>query len=327
MLNTLVAEQAEKQARLKQLRLDKAVVQTVQSETRQTADAAVQTDLPDIMEDLKKQVASLTNIVAELTEFKAKQTLRPTPSTSSLYFSDSDTFCDSLISGIIDQEPVAVVDQSRLVPDQSVNLAVPSPDKLPPAKLPPAMNQRPLVPEPPLTDSAVHAPDKLPPAVNQRLLVSAPPVADSAVPSSGQNRFMSIPLSSTSPYPQLRSPLSTIDTNALVTFNSIYRGPTDDQKRKVEAIVLMSSQIVPSAMAAVNVLFSEEELANENTSGTNGYKKLDDLKLCFLQSVLRQKHESQTYTEDWEDIKINTRCRGKRRTFLRRLQKQIDFNS
>ena len=79
MLNTLVAEQAEKQARLKQLRLDKAVVQTVQSETRQTADAAVQTDFPDIMEDLKKQVASLTNIVAELTEFKAKQTLRPTP--------------------------------------------------------------------------------------------------------------------------------------------------------------------------------------------------------------------------------------------------------
>lgn len=71
MLNTLVAEQAEKQARLKQLRLDKAVVQTVQSETHQTADAAVQTDFPDIMEDLKKQVASLTNIVAELTEFKA----------------------------------------------------------------------------------------------------------------------------------------------------------------------------------------------------------------------------------------------------------------
>ena len=323
MLNTLVAEQAEKQARLKQLRLDKAVVQTVQSETRQTADAAVQTDFPDIMEDLKKQVACLTNIVAELTEFKAKQTLRPTPSTPSLYFSDSDTFCDSLISGIIDQEPVAAVDQSLLVPDQSVNPAVPAPDKLPPA-----MNQRPLVPAPPVTDSAVPAPDKLPPAVNQRLLVSAPPVADSVVPSSGQNLFMSMPLSSTSPYPQLRSPLSAIDTNAQVTFNSIDRGPTDDQKRKVEAIVLMSSQMVPSAMAAVNVLFSEEELVNGNTSGTNGYKKLDGLKLRFLQSVLRQKHEWETFTEDWEDIKvkINTQCRGKRRSFLRRLQKQIDFN-
>ena len=112
-----------------------------------------------------------------------------------------------------------------------------------------------------------------------------------------------MPLSSTSPYPQLRSPLSTIDTNAQVTFNSIDRGPTDDLKRKVEAIVLMSSQMVASAMAAVNVLFSEEELANGNTSGTNGYKKLDGLKLRFLQSVLRQKHESQTFTEDWEDIK------------------------
>ena len=317
MLNTLVAEQAEKQARLKQLRLEKAVVHTVQSETRQTADAAVQTDFPDIMEDLKKQVASLTNIVAELTAFKAKQTLRPTPSTPSLYFSDSDTFCDSLISGVIDQEPVVAVDQPLLAPDQSVNPVVPAPDKLPPA-----MNQLPLVPAPPVTYSAVPAPDKLPSAVNpQRLL-------DSAVPASGQNFFMSMPLSSTSPYPQLRSSLSAIDTNAQVVFNSIDRGPTDDQRRKVEAIVLMSSQMVPSAMAAVNVLFSEEELANGNTSASNGYKKLDSLNLRFLQSVLRQKHESETFTEDWEDIKvkINTRCRGKRRTFLRRLQKQIDFN-
>lgn len=270
------------------------------------------------MEDLKKQVASLTNIVAELTEFKAKLILRPTPSTPSLYFSDSDTFCDSLISCIIDQENVAVMDQSLPVPDQSVNPVVPAPDKLPPA-----MNQRPLVPAPPVTHSAVPAPDKLPPAINQRLLVPVPPV-----PASSQNRFMSMPLSSTSPYPQLRSPLSTIDKNAQDIFNSIDRGPTDDQKRKVEAIVLMSSQMVPSAMAAVNVLFSEEELANGNTSGTNGYKKLDGLKLRFLQSVLRQKHESETFTEDWEDIKvkINTRCRGKYRTFLRRLQKQIDFN-
>lgn len=95
MLNTLVAEQAEKQAWLKQMQLEKGVVQTVQSETHQRADAALQTDFPNIMEDLKKQVASLTNILAELTEFKAKQTSIPTPSTPSLYFSNSDTFCDS----------------------------------------------------------------------------------------------------------------------------------------------------------------------------------------------------------------------------------------
>ena len=90
MLNALVAEQAEKKARLKQLRAKKAEVHkrrvAVPSETCQTADAAVQTAFPDIMEDLKKQVASLTNIVAELTEFKAEQTLRSILSTPSLYF-------------------------------------------------------------------------------------------------------------------------------------------------------------------------------------------------------------------------------------------------
>ena len=58
MLNALVAEQAEKQARLKLLQVEKSMVQTrkvaVQSETHKTAGAAVQTDFPDIMEDLKK---------------------------------------------------------------------------------------------------------------------------------------------------------------------------------------------------------------------------------------------------------------------------------
>ena len=230
--------------------------------------------------------------------------MRSTPSIPPLYFRDSDTFCDSLISGIIDQEPVAVVDQSLPVLDTSVSPAVPASDKLPPA-----MSQRLLVPAPPVTDSTVPASDKLPAAVNHHLPVPAPPVTDSAIPASGQNHFMSMLLSSTSLYPQLRSLLSAKDTNAITVFNSIDCGPTDDQKRKVEAIVLMSSHMVPSIMAAVNVLFSEEELANGNTSGTNGYRKLDGLKLCFLQSVLRQKHESETFTEDWEDIKvkINTR--------------------
>ena len=189
------------------------------------------------------------------------------------------------------------MDQSLPVPGQSVNPAVPVPDKLPPA-----MNQRPLVPAPPVTDSAVPAPDKLPTTVNQRLLVPVPPVTVPPIPASGQNGFVSMLLSSTSPYPQLRSPLSAIDNNAQVVFNSTDYGPTYDQKCKVEAIVLMSSQIVPSAMAAVNVLFSEVELANGNTSGTNRYKKLDGLKLGFLQSVLRQKHESVTFTENWQDI-------------------------
>ena len=89
----------------------------------------------------------------------------------------------------------------------------------------------------------------------------------------------------------------------------------------------MGTQMVPSAMACVNVLFSDEELANGNTASSNGYRPLDNLKLRFLASVLRHKYESPMFTEQWEDVKakINTGCRGKRRTVLRRLQRQINF--
>ena len=321
-MNTFLAEQAEKQTRLRQLRVGQAVVKTkevsvqcaVQTEPKQTAEAAVQTDFPaaDIMEDLKRQVDSLSKIVEELTQFKAQETLKHTPSP----FSDRETLCD--ISDIINQDPLAV-NQSLLVPDLSVNRAVPASDKFPSA-----VNQPLLV-----SDSSVNrlpASDKFPSAVNQPLLVPDTSV-NRAVPASSQSRF--IPqLSPANPHPQLRSPLSTIDSNAQLVFSSVGRGPTDEQKRKVEAIVIMSAQMIPAAMACINVLFSEEELANGNTSGSNGYKKLDNLKLCFLESVLRQKYDSDTFREKWEDVKvkINTRCRGKRRTVLRRLQRQIDFD-
>ena len=321
-MNTFLAQQAEKQTRLRQLRVGQAVVKTkevsvqcaVQTEPKQTAETAVQTDFPaaDIMEDLKRQVDSLSKIVEELTQFKAQETLKHTPSP----FSDRETLCD--ISDIISQDPLAV-NQSLLVPDLPVNRAVPASDKFPSA-----VNQPLLV-----SDSSVNrlpASDKFPSAVNQPLLVPDMSV-NRAVPASSQNCF--IPqLSPANPHPQLRSPLSTIDSNAQLVFSSVGRGPTDEQKRKVEAIVIMSAQMIPAAMACINVLFSEEELANGNTSGSNGYKKLDNLKICFLESVLRQKYDSDTFREKWEDVKfkINTRCRGKRRTVLRRLQRQIDFD-
>lgn len=89
-MNAFLAEQTEKQARLRQLRVGQAAVKTrevavqcpVQTEPIQTAEAAVQMDYPaaDIMEDLKRQVDSLSKIVAELTQFKARETLKPTPS-------------------------------------------------------------------------------------------------------------------------------------------------------------------------------------------------------------------------------------------------------
>ncbi|XP_078372661.1 uncharacterized protein LOC144656302 [Oculina patagonica] len=222
-------------------------------------------------------------------------------------------YCDSLISDIINQDPPAVNQPLLVQPDLSVDRAVPASDTFPPA-----VNQ-PLLGPDPSVNRTVPASDTLPPAVNQPLLVPDPSV-NRTVPVSSQNRFM---------LPQLRSPLSTIsNSNLQVAFSSVGRGPTDDQKRKVEAIVIMSTQMIPSAMACINVLFSEEELANGNTSGSNGYQKLDVLKLRYLETLLRQKYDSDAFPEMWENVKnkINSRCRGKRRTVLRRLQRQIDFN-
>ena len=95
----------------------------------------------------------------------------------------------------------------------------------------------------------------------------------------------------------------------------------------MEAIVVLGKEVVSSAMACIDALFFDEELANSNTSGSNGYRELDNLKLRFLMSVLRQKHKSPLFMKQWEDVKsrINTRCRGKRRTVQRRVQKRVNF--
>ena len=45
--------------------------------------------------------------------------------------------------------------------------------------------------------------------------------------------------------------------------------------------------MVSSATACIDVLFSDEELANSNTSGSNGYREVDNLKLRFLMSEVR----------------------------------------
>jgi len=122
----------------------------------------------------------------------------------------------------------------------------------------------------------------------------------------------------------MRSPLSNVNQNVHVAYCN---GPTDEQRRKVEAIVSMGSQVITTAMVCVDALFTDGELANGNTSGSNGYRQLDDLKLRFLASALRHKFDSSVFTDQWENVKvrINTKCRGKRRTVLRRLQKQTNF--
>ena len=95
----------------------------------------------------------------------------------------------------------------------------------------------------------------------------------------------------------------------------------------MEAVVVLGKEMVSSAMACIDVLFSDEELANSNTSGSNGYRELDNLKIRFLMSMLRQKYESPLFMKQWEDVKskINTKCSGKRRTVQRGLQKQVNF--
>jgi len=149
------------------------------------------------------------------------------------------------------------------------------------------------------------------------------PVLQPVPASSSQNQALPprAPLSSQN-NGAVRSPLSTVDQNIQAT----HRGPTDEQRRKVEAIVFMGAQIITTAMACVEVLFTEAELANGNTSGSRGYQQLDDLKLRFLASTLRQKFDSPVFTDQWENIRerINTKCRGKRRTVLRRLYKQTN---
>ena len=78
-------------------------------------------------------------------------------------------------------------------------------------------------------------------------------------------------------------------------------------------------------MACVDVLFSERELANSNTAGTFGFEKFNEEKMRFLWPILRHKFDLPSFMEQWDDVstKIHTKCRGKRRTVVKKLQRQI----
>ena len=69
-----------------------------------------------------------------------------------------------------------------------------------------------------------------------------------------------------------RVPLASIPQNQQL--QNPQPGATEDQQKKVEAIVALGSQMSTTAMACVDVLFSERELANGNTAGTFGFEKL-----------------------------------------------------
>lgn len=64
MLNEFMRERDEKQARLKQQRTTKTVsIQCDRRDALEKSDVAVQTEFPDIMDDLKEQIRQLTKIV------------------------------------------------------------------------------------------------------------------------------------------------------------------------------------------------------------------------------------------------------------------------
>lgn len=230
MLNEFIRERDEKQAQLKQQRINSGKAKTtktvsIQCDRRnvlERSEVAVQTEFPDVMDDLKEQIRQLTKIVADLTALKNKHQSK----VGNNQFNDEDILSDSL-SDVLPFD-------AELSSNQPVPETPPEPSSM--------------------TQSVPLA------VVNSGAML--PP--------------LSVP-------PSLRSPLSTIDQNApLVQRRCSSHGPTDDQRRKVESMVSLGGNIITTAMACVDVLFTDEELANGNTSGSNGYRQLDELKLRFL---------------------------------------------
>ena len=66
-----------------------------------------------------------------------------------------------------------------------------------------------------------------------------------------------------------RPPLAAIQQNRQI--NTPLHVPTDEQRRQVEAILFMAKEMSTTALACVDVLFTENELANGNMGGTFGY--------------------------------------------------------
>ena len=123
-----------------------------------------------------------------------------------------------------------------------------------------------------------------------------------------------------------RPPLQPVDQNVTPLVSSSH-GPTDEQRTKVTAIVATGTDMSTTTLACVDVLFTEDEMARCNTSRTKGFQQLDSTKLGFLVSVLRRKFDLPCFSEQWNQIavRINTKCRGKRRTLIHKLKKTSLF--
>ena len=98
--------------------------------------------------------------------------------------------------------------------------------------------------------------------------------------------------------PQLappRPPLQPVDQNVIPLVPSSH-GPTDEQRTKVTSIVAAATDMSTAALACV-VLFTDDEMARCNTSGTKGFQQLDSAKLGFLVSVSQRKFHSSCFSE------------------------------
>ena len=260
MLHAFLTEQAEKEARLKQQRVVK---------TKQIPDVAVQT----------LEVAVQTPEVAVQTTDVAVQTLDVAVQTP-----DEAVWCacSRQTSDMAVQTDLPDVMEDLKEQVRSLTKIVAELTELKAKEwLPIPLCDLVLSPDD-NSNIPLETPLQVPTSINDSPMVPAEQPVNRTVPAAGQNL---VPLTSPvnyHPRPQLRSPLATITNNYQVSNSSAGLGPTDEQKRKVEAIVIMGSQMVQSAMASVNVLFSDEELANSNTVGCSGYLPLDTLKLNFL---------------------------------------------
>ena len=98
-----------------------------------------------------------------------------------------------------------------------------------------------------------------------------------------------------------RPPLAAIQQNRQI--NNPLQGPTNEQRWRVEAILLTGKEMSTIALACVDVLFTENEMASGNTGGTFGYAKLNEYKLNFLRSRVRQKFDSPSFAGQWDNVR------------------------
>ena len=229
---------------------------------KQTADASVQIDHYDVVNELKEQIQNLTDIVRQLTAVKSINQQQPKTPSSPLFEDDLDTARDVITSFCRDPTP-----------------------------------------RPP-QESAI------------TVLESCP--IETQVRSNIDKELSPIYLP---PVTQLRLPLASVDQNIPQLLS---HGPTDEQRRKVGAMVDLGEDLSTTALARVDVLFTDNEMAKGNMPGSKGYQQLDSTKMRFLISLLRRKFVSSSFNEQWSEIaaRINTKCRGKRRTLIQRLKKQ-----